>query len=118
VAYVVANLLFRHKNNKLQVDLGDLSEEKQHLTEFLKSTLKVEVSSNQGKLELDSEKIQPQELQRVVTKFVYKRNLNSAYWVSMEGSTAKINRFKGAKKPEKDKKKSSGHQSITQSWGL
>ena len=115
---MVANLLFKHKTNKLHVDLGDLSEEKQHLTEFLKSTLKVEVSSKEGKLELDSEKIQPQELQRVITKFVYKRNLNSTYWVSVEGSTAKINRFKGAKKPEKDKKKSSGHQTLTQSWGL
>ncbi|HTY74444.1 MAG TPA: hypothetical protein VMD05_02645 [Candidatus Nanoarchaeia archaeon] len=118
MAYVVANLLFGHKN-KLQVDLGDLADEKDHLIEFLKATLKVDVTPNQGKLEVNSEKIQPQELQRIVTKFVYKRNLNTTHWVSVEGSTAKINKFKGAKKDDKSKKKSSGgHQTATQSWGL
>ena len=111
-------MLFGHKQHKLQVDLGELTEEKEHLIEFLKSTMKVTVNQKEEKLELDSEKIQPQELQRVLTKFIYKRNLNNTYWISVEGSTAKVNRFKGAKKSEKEKKKSSGHQSITQSWGL
>jgi hypothetical protein len=109
--------LFGSKN-KLQVDLGDLEKETEHLSDFLKSNLKVEVTSNQNKLTLNSEKIPPQDLQRVVTKFVYRRNLNGTHWVSVEGGTVKINRFKNTtKKPEKEKK-NKAHQSITQSWGL
>jgi hypothetical protein len=53
-----------------------------------------------------------------VTKFVYHRNFNSTHWVSIEGTTVKINTFKGtAKKTEKHKKNTS-HQTAAQSWGL
>ncbi len=112
-------MLFGHKN-KLQVDLGDLENEQDHLSSFLKSNLKVDFVLNKGKLSSDSEKIAPQDLQRIVTKFVYRRNLNSSHWVSLEGSLVKINKFKGDhKKPEKQHKKStSSSSSITQSWGL
>jgi hypothetical protein len=45
------------------------------------------------------------DLQYVVTKFVYHRNLNSTHWVSLEAATVKINRFKGInKKKEKNGK--------------
>jgi len=115
---MVADLLFRRKE-KLHVDLGDLDEEKGRLSDFLKSNLKVEVTLNENKLMLNSERIAPQDLQRAVTKFVYRRNLNSICWVSLDGDKVRINKFKNAvKKSEKDKKKSSGHQTITQSWGL
>ena len=113
-------MLFGHKN-KLEVDLGDLENEQEHLSGFLKSSTKVDFVSNKGKLSTDSEKIAPQELQRLVTKFVYRRNLNSSHWVSLEGSVVKINKFKSdSKKPEKQHKKSSSSSSssITQSWGL
>jgi hypothetical protein len=55
-----------------------------------------------------------------VTKFVYHRNFNNTHWVSVEGTTIKINRFKGsAKKKEKHKKKGDSlHQTAIQSWGL
>ena len=68
------------------------------------STLKVEATTSQNRLSVESEKLSPQELQRVVNKFVYRRNLNGTHWVSLEGSVVKINRFKNAKKPEKNKK--------------
>jgi hypothetical protein len=67
-------LLFGHKNRdqvKLQVDLGDLQNEKEHLSSFLQSHLKVSVAPVENKLTVDSEKLSAQELQRVVTKFVY-----------------------------------------------
>jgi hypothetical protein len=114
---VTALPLFGSKN-KLQVDLGDLERETEHLTEFLKLHLKVDVDPKQNKVVVNSEKIPLQELQHVVTKFVYKRNLNASHFVSTDGNTVKIQRFKGAKKPEKDTAKGKGHQSITQSWGL
>lgn len=108
--------LFGNKN-KLQVDLGDLENENQHLCEFLKSNLKVEVTVEKNRVIVNSESLSQQELLHAATKFLYKRNLNGTHWVSMDGNTAKIQRFKGSKKPEKDKK-ASAHQSITQSWGL
>jgi hypothetical protein len=115
----VEPMLFGHKN-KLQVDLGDLEEEQDRLSIFLKSNLDVDFVSSKGKLSSDSEKIEPQELQKLVTKFLHRRNLNSSHWVSLEGSVVKINRFKSEKKkPEKQHKKTtSSSSSITQSWGL
>ena len=110
-------MVFGHKS-KLQIDLAELQNEKECLSSFLQSNLKVGAAWSQNKLTVDSETLSPQELQRVVTKFIYRRNLNSTHWVSVEGSTVKINRFKNStKKPEKQKKNAS-HQTLTQSWGL
>jgi hypothetical protein len=97
-------LLFGNHKNKLQVDLGDLQGEKERLSSFLHSSLKVDATSSQNKLSVDSEELSPQELQRVVNKFVYRRNLNGTHWVSLEGSVVKINKFQSSKKPEKRKK--------------
>ena len=124
---VVKILLFRHKNRdqtELQVDLGDLKNEKEQMSSFLQSKLKVSVTLVGDKLIVNSEKLSVQELHRVVTKFVYHRNFNSTHWVSIERKSVKINRFKGkAKKNEKPKKndkqkKKTPRQTAMQSWGL
>ena len=117
-------MLFGRKNKHksgLQVDLGDLHNEKGHLSSFLQSTLKVSLPQDQDNiLTVDSEKLSAQELQWAVTKFVYHRNFNSTHWVSIEGTIVKINRFEGtAKKKEGNKKKGDSlHQTAIQSWGL
>jgi hypothetical protein len=86
------------------VDLGDLKGEKESLSSFLHSKLKVDIVPVENKLVVDSERIPAQELQRLVIKFVYHRNLNNTHWASLEGKTVKINTFKaGKKKPEKNK---------------
>ena len=109
---------FRHKN-RLQVDLGDLQNEKEHLSSFLQSKLKVSVTPVGNKLTVNSEKLSAQELHRLVTKFVYRRNFNNTHGVSIEGTTVKIIRFKGkAKKNKKHKKNTSPQQTALQSWGL
>jgi hypothetical protein len=100
----LVTLLFGNHKNKLQVDLGDLQDEKEHLSSFLQSTLKVDATSSQNRLSVDSETLSPQELQRVVNKFVYRRHLNGTHWVSLEGSVVKIKEFKKSKKPEKNRK--------------
>ena len=82
-------MLFRHKNRpriELQVDLGDLQNEKENL-------------------------------QHIVNKFVYHRDLNGTHWVSVEGSTVIINKFKVIEKKEKHEKEPP-HQTAAQSWGL
>ena len=97
-------MLFGHKN-KLQVDLGDLHSEKEHLSSFLNSNLKVNISSNLNKLTIDSEALSPQDLQKAVTKFVYHKNLNTTHYASLEGNVIKINEFQTkGKKPEKRNK--------------
>jgi len=105
---------------ELRVDLGDLQSEKERLSSFLQSKLKVAVVPVENKLTVNSERLSAEELQRVVTKFVYRWNFNNTHWVSIEGTTVKINRFKGtAKKKEKHKKKGDSlHQTAIQSWGL
>lgn len=95
--------MFGHKN-KLEVDLGDLQTEKEKLSSFLQSTLKATITQVQNKIAVDSENLSAQELQRVVTKFVYRRNLNVTHYVSLHGSTVKINEFQNAKKTEKRNK--------------
>ena len=114
-------MLFGHKNRlqiELQVDLGDLQNEKEHLLSFLQSKLKVSVAPVKNKLTVNSEKLSARELQRVVTKFVYRRKFNNTHWVSIEGTTVRINRLKGTAKKTKKHEKSTLHQTAAQSWGL
>jgi hypothetical protein len=115
-------LLFRHKHRRqieLRVDLGDLRNEQEQLSNFLQSKLKVTVTKAGNKLTVKSEELSAQELHRVVNKFIYHCNLNSTHWVSIEGTTVKINRFKRkAEKKKKQKKNTSPHQTAMQSWGL
>jgi hypothetical protein len=115
-------LLFGRRN-KLQVDLGDLEDERQRLTDFLQAKLKTEIEAGK-KLSINSETLSPEELEHVVNKFVYHRNHNVTHYVAVDGGTVRIMRFKPAKKPDKDKKKDqkkkkvSGTQNIAQGWGL
>jgi hypothetical protein len=113
-------LVFGHENKlkmDLQVDLGDLQNEKENLTSFLQLHLKVPVSQVEAKVRVSSEKVSVQELQHIVTKFVYHRDLNNTHWVSVEGSTVKINRFEVTEKKAKHDKEPP-HQTASQSWGL
>jgi len=49
------------------------------------------------------EDVSPQELERIVNKFVYHQNLNSTHWVALERNVVKINRFKHPKKTKENK---------------
>lgn len=109
-------MLFGHKN-RLQIDLGDLQNEKERLTNFLQSTLKVSVTSEKNRLVLDSEKLSPPELQKAITEYVHRHNLSRAYCVSLEDKTVKINRFRGSNK-KRENKKGKPSQSMAQTWGL
>jgi hypothetical protein len=108
-------LLFRRRN-KLKVDLGELQDEREHLSSFLRSSLKVDVTSSGNELLVDAEKLSPQELKAIVNKFVYHRNLNNTYWVALQSGVVKINKFKGVKKHEKRKKEGTQPSIITHGW--
>jgi hypothetical protein len=108
-------LLFRHRH-KLKVDLGELQDETEPLSSFLRSSLKADVTSSGNKLQVDSKELSPQELKRLVSKFVYHRNLNNMYWVALEGSAVKVNKFKDVKKHEKRKKEVTPPSTIKHGW--
>lgn len=98
------------------MDLGELKDERESLSDFLRVTLKVEVTSDGNNVFVDSEKLSSEKLERLVNKFVYRRHLNNRYWVALEGSVIKINKFKGEKKSEKQKKEGTLPSTIKHGW--
>jgi hypothetical protein len=98
------------------VDLGELDDERKSLARFLRTVLKVEVASDDNSISIDSEKLSPEELKRLVNRFIYHQNLNNKYWVMLEGSVVKINKFKGAEKHKKRKKKAAPPSTIKHGW--
>jgi hypothetical protein len=108
--------LFLSGKKKLKVDLGELREESESLSTFLRSKLKVDVTLRGGKLWVDSETMSLKELKRMVNKFVYHQNLNNRYWVGLESDVVKINRFKHSKKKEEHKKKGNIPSTIKHGW--
>jgi hypothetical protein len=114
-------LLFGHKDEpqkKLQVDLGDLQEQKEHLKSSLETHLKVTVYMVKDRLTVDQEKVSMTELHHAVKKYVYGKGLNNTHYITIEGSTVKLNRFKGHEKEKRKKEKEVPTKSITQTWGL
>jgi hypothetical protein len=115
------HLIFGNKDKakqKLQVDLGDLKNEKEQLSAYLQLHLKVTVSQAGDKLTMDQEKGSAQNLQHAVTKYIYHKNLNSTHYASLEGYIVKINRFKASSKNKEKHKEEHQHQTAIQSWGL
>jgi hypothetical protein len=114
-------LLFRHKDepqNKLQVDLGDLQDQKETLKTSLETHLKTTVYDVKDRLAVDEGAVSMTDLHHAVKKYVYGKGLNNTHYITIEGSTVKLNRFKGHEKDKHKKEKESPTQSITQSWGL
>jgi hypothetical protein len=108
--------LFLKWKRKLKVDLGELKDETESLASFLRSKLKVDVTSSDNKVWVDSENLSSKELKRMVDKFVYHRNLMNKYWVSSKGSVVKINKFEHSDKKEKRKKKVTPPSTIKHGW--
>ena len=98
------------------MDLGELKDEKESLSSFLRSKLKVDVTSSGNKVLVDSENLSSKELKRMVNKFVYHRNLMNNYWVALESGVVKINKFTRSEKKKKRKKKGTPPSTIKHGW--
>jgi len=110
-------LSFLRRKKRLEVDLSELEkDERELLFDFLRSTLNVDVTLSGSKVSIDSERFSLEELKKMVNKFVYHRNLNRKYWVALEGSVVKINKFEKAKKQEKLKKQAAQPSTIKHGW--
>ncbi len=108
--------MFLTRKKKLKVDLSELEEERESLYTFLHSTFNVNMISNGNKMVVDSEKLSSQDLKKVVNKFVYRRNLNSKYWVALEDNVVKIHKLKNVEKHKKRKKKIPPPSTIKHGW--
>jgi len=109
--------VFLRRRKRFEVDLGVLEEdERELLSGFLRSTLNVDVALSGGRVSVDSEGVSLEELRRLVNKFVYHKNLNRRYWVALEGSAVKINKFERAKKQEKRRKETTPPSTIKHGW--
>ena len=108
--------MFLRRKRKLKVDLGELKDEKESLSSFLRSKLKVDVTLSGNKVLVDSENLSSKELKRMVNKFVYHRNLMNKYWVALESGVVKINKFKRSEKKEERKKKETSPSTIKHGW--
>lgn len=108
--------MFLRKKRKLKVDLGELEEETESLSSFLRSKLKVDIISNGNKVLVDSENLSRRELKRMVNKFIYRRNLMNQYWVALESNVVKIKKFKRSEKKEKRKKKLTPPSTVKHGW--
>lgn len=100
---------------KFRVDLGELTNEKEPLSKFLRTRVNVEVTSDDHTLLIDAKNSSPRELHRLVNKFIYRQHLNNRYWVAVEGDAVRIHRFEG-KKPEKKKKLGLAPSMIKHGW--
>jgi hypothetical protein len=87
----------------VKVYMGDLDDEKENLENFLRGQFKLNSSITHEGLELNMEEVSTYALARMVTKFVYRKNLNSTHWVTVENNVVKINRFKHQKQAKKNK---------------
>ncbi len=99
---IVKDLLFKHKN-VVKVDMADLDGEKERLANFLRSQFKLNSTVASEGLELNMDDVSTFALARMVTKFVYRKNLNSTHWVTVENNVVRINKFKHQKKEKKNK---------------
>jgi hypothetical protein len=100
---------------KLKVDFGELEDEKDSLSSFLRKSLNEGVASDDHNLLVESEKLSVQELRGLVNKFIYHRHLNNKYWVALEGGAVKIRKFKEEKR-EKRKKPATTPSTIKHGW--
>lgn len=108
--------MFLRRKKKLEVDLSEFEDEKESLPSFLRSHMKADVTSSGNRVLIDSEKTSTQELKRLVNKFVYHRNLNNRYYVTLEKHVVKLIKLEGAKKREKRKKKTTPPSTIKHGW--
>lgn len=104
------------RKKKLKVDLRDMKEEQESFSSFLRSKLKVDVTSSGNKILVDSEDLSSNDLRKMVNKFVYHRNLMNQYWVALESGVVKIHKFKRSEKKKKPKKKGTLPSTVKHGW--
>ncbi len=109
--------VFLRRRKRLAVDLDGLeTDHRALLSDFLRSSLSVDIVLSGGKVFVDSGRVSSEELRRLVNKFVYHRNLNRRFWVALDGDTVRIHLFEKAKKRERRKRETTPPRTVTHGW--
>jgi hypothetical protein len=109
--------MFFRRKKWLEIDVGSLKrDEKEWLSHFLRSSLKVNVTLSGNKASVESEELPVKKLKQLVNKFIYHRNLNRKYWVELRGRVVKINGFEKKMKHEKPKREGIPPSTIPHGW--
>ena len=95
------------RKRMLSVDLGELTDEKESLSNYLRLKLKVDVTAKGNNVFVHSQNLPSEELKRLVNKFVYHQNLMNKYGVVLENHDIRIIRFEVPGQKKKESKKTS-----------
>ena len=98
------------------MELADLAEQREALSSFLRKTLKVDVISDGKNVLVDSQELSPEDLKKIVNKFIYHHHLNNKYWVALEDSGVRISKLEEMKKNGKRKKEAVPPSTIKHGW--
>jgi hypothetical protein len=98
---------------KLKIELGELEDQKDLLSEFLRQTPNLKVTSESHRLLIDPAS-SPEVVERRVQKFIYHQHLNNTYWASLERGAIKIHKFK--QKKNEEKKRTTPPSTIKHGW--
>lgn len=104
------------RKETLTVDLGEIEVGREPFSSFLRSKLEVNIAAGGKKLLIDSEDLSPEELKRLVNKFIYRRNLMNKYWVALRGNVIRVEKFKHAKEHGTRKRKTTQPSIIKHGW--
>lgn len=99
---------------KLKIDLGELEDQKDLLSDFLRQTPNLKVTSESHNLLIDSV-ASPEVVEKRVQKFIYHQHLNNTYWAALESGAVKIHKFK-QKKDDGKKKRTTAPSTIKHGW--
>lgn len=91
------------RKSLVKVDLAELEEEKQNIVKFLNSQFKLNATANWEGFEFGDEEVSSQMLARLINKYIYRKNLNRTYWVTVDSDKVKIKKFQAIKKEKKNK---------------
>ena len=108
--------MFAWGKKRLKVELADLAEQREALSSFLRKTLKVAVTIDGKNVLVDSQELSPEDLKKLVNKFIYHHRLNNKYWVALESGGVRISKLEEMKKNGKQKKKAVPPSTIKHGW--
>jgi hypothetical protein len=103
------------RRKRLRVDLTELEDKAEVLSHFLEKSIKGKVTSEKHSINVESEELSPEELKRMVNKFIYHQHLNNTCWVAVEDTVVTIRKFE-QKKVKKRKKTTATPATIKHGW--
>ena len=108
---------FLRRKRRLEVDVAALEKaDREALSGFLRLSLSVDVVLSGGRISIESDVLSIEDLRRLVTKFVYHRNLNGLFWVGLGGGVVRVHRFERGKSVDRRRRGVVPPRVVTHGW--